>query len=171
MAETKTITMTVVHVHHPEDGNRGWIKGTDGKIIGVFVDKIGMFEKGRTYNIDYTEAHANGKTYMNFKSAVPAAAAPRMHTGSNGAASPAPDANPAPRAPAGDGGYYRPTAPQDAKRMFVCANLTAFIRAGKVENTKTALWATTQLLCQTWDHTFGEGTTFRVDADARQARG
>jgi hypothetical protein len=46
--------------------------------------------------------------------------------------------------------------------MFVCANLSALIRAGEVKNDKSSLWNATQLLCALWDHTFGAAGTFEV---------
>jgi hypothetical protein len=42
---------------------------------------------------------------------------------------------------------YRETFANDAKRMFVCANLlSALIRAGEVKNDQASLWNATQLL-------------------------
>jgi hypothetical protein len=55
------------------------------------------------------------------------------------------------------------------KRMFVCANLSALIRAREVKNDKASLWNATQLLCSLWDHTFGEAGTFRA-SEAQGAR-
>jgi hypothetical protein len=150
-----TMTMTVRYVNPPKPGKqRGSIKGTDDQIVGVFADKLHLFREGETYEIEYTETSANGTTYRNVKSAT-AVEAPAPT--SEAAASPAYSS-------------YRETSPTDAKRMFVCANLSALIRAGEVKNDKASLWNATQLLCSLWDHTFGEAGTFRA-SEAQRARG
>jgi hypothetical protein len=125
----------------------------DDQIIGVFADKLHLFEPGSTYQIEYTETVSSGVTYRNVKSAT-AVAAP---------------AAPANAAPAAGFNTYRETSANDAKRMFVCANLSALIRAGEVKNDKASLWNATQLLCALWDHTFGEAGTFRA-SEAQRAR-
>jgi hypothetical protein len=149
-----TMTMTVKYVNSPKAGKqRGSIKGTDDQILGVFADKMHLFEPGTTYEIEYTETVSSGVTYRNVKSATAVAA-------------PAAAAN----APPSNGfNTYRETSQADAKRMFVCANLSALIRAGEVKNDKASLWNATQLLCSLWDHTFGEAGTFRA-SEAQGAR-
>jgi hypothetical protein len=150
-----TMTMTVKYVNPPKAGKqRGSIKGTDDQILGVFADKLHLFEPGSTYEIEYTETASNGVTYRNVKSAT-AVTAP---------------ATPAGAAPSNGFNTYRETSANDAKRMFVCANLSALIRAGEVKNDKASLWNATQLLCSLWDHTFGEAGTFRA-SEAQGARG
>ncbi len=79
-------------------------------------------------------------------------------------------ATPASAAPSDGFNTYRETSANDAKRMFVCANLSALIRAGEVKNDKASLWNATQLLCSLWDHTFGEAGTFRASEAQRAAR-
>jgi hypothetical protein len=147
------LTMTVKYVNPPKQGKqRGSIKGTDDQILGVFADKMHTFEPGQTYDIEYTETASNGVTYRNVKSAT------RIETAAAAASS----------MPAQSNNTYRETSPVDGKRMFVCANLTALIRAGKVENDKASLWATTQLLANLWEHTFGEASTFRATRHSAQ---
>jgi hypothetical protein len=149
------MTMTVKYVNPPKAGKqRGSIKGTDDQILGVFADKLHLFEPGTTYEIDYSETESSGVTYRNVKSATAVAAAPATTS----APVPAPH------------NTYRETSANDAKRMFVCANLSALIRAGEVKNDKASLWNATQLLCSLWDHTFGEGGTFRASEAQRAAR-
>jgi hypothetical protein len=141
-----SMTMTIKLINPPGSTGRGSIVGTDDQRLGVFPEKVALFEVGKTYEVEYTETDRNGKTLRNVKSAKQVASPAAQQ-----AAASAPAAN-------GNGygnGNYRPTDPADAKRIFVCANLTAMIRAGKVENTKESLWATTQILCQVYDHTFG----------------
>jgi hypothetical protein len=149
-----TMTMTVKYVNPPKAGKqRGSIKGADDQILGVFADKMHLFEPGSTYEIEYTETVSSGVTYRNVKSATAVAAAPTASTGPTTAAH----------------NTYRETSANDAKRMFVCANLSALIRAGEVKNDKASLWNATQLLCSLWDHTFGEAGTFRA-SEAQGAR-
>jgi hypothetical protein len=125
---TMTMTMTVKYVNPPKAGKqRGSIKGADDQILGVFADKVHLFEPGSTYEIEYTETVSSGVTYRNVKSATAVAA-------------PAAPANAVP--PAGFN-TYRETSANDAKRMFVCANLSALIRAGEVKNDKVSLWNAT----------------------------
>jgi hypothetical protein len=115
-----TMTMTVKYVNPPKAGKqRGSIKGTDDQILGVFADKMHLFEPGSTYEIEYTETVSSGVTYRNVKSAT-AIAAPTTSS------APSPTAH----------NTYRETSANDAKRMFVCANLSALIRAGEVKNDK-----------------------------------
>jgi hypothetical protein len=148
-------TMTIKLITPPADGKpRGSIVGTDDQRLGVFAEKIGLFECGKTYDIEYVETSANGRTLRNVKSAtLKAGASPQAQqaaaTPSNGTGG------------TGNGnGFYRPTSPTDAERMFVCATLTALIRAGEVKNDKQHLWTTTQMLRNLWHHTFGEVGTF-----------
>jgi hypothetical protein len=125
-----TTTMTVKYVNPPKAGKqRGSIKATDGQILGVFADKLHLFEPGSTYEIEYTETISNGVTYRNVKSATVIAA---------------PADTPTPPAPATFHGY-RETSPTDAKRMFVCANLTALIRAGEAGCTKISAGCDTRI--------------------------
>jgi hypothetical protein len=151
------MTMTVKYVNQPKEGKtRGSIKGTDESFLGCPQNKLDLFAPGKTYDIEFTE-NGEWKTVTSAKEIV--------------ADKPSPAATAASPTPAGNG-YYRPTAPADSLRMFVCANLTAMIRAGKVENTKEDLWATTQRLKAIYDHTFGDGNTFYAsEAGQRAARG
>lgn len=150
------VTLTIAEIRQPAVGkDRGVIIGACGTKLGCFREKLPQFALHQTYDIEVTDGQ-----YANVKSAkLIAAASPQPQQN----ASPRPAAN-----GAGNGNGYRSTDPTDAKRIFVCANLTAMIRAGKVENTKESLWATTQILCQVYDHTFGSNI-FRA-SDAGQPR-
>ena len=58
-----TMIMTVKYVNPPKAGKqRGSIKGTDDQILGVFADKMHLFEPGSTYEIEYTETVSSGVT-------------------------------------------------------------------------------------------------------------
>jgi hypothetical protein len=135
------VTLTIAEIKQPAEGkDRGSIIGTDGKKFGCFREKLHLFQIGQAYEIEVTDGQ-----YANVKSAKQIAGA-------------SPQTLQTATAPSNGNGHYRPTDPTDAKRIFVCANLTAMIRAGKVDNTKESVWATTQLLCQVYDHTFGSNT-------------
>jgi len=145
--------MTIKLINPPTDGKpRGSIVGMDDQRLGVFAEKIGLFECGKTYEIEFVETSANGRTLRNVKSAtLKASASPQ---GQQAATAPASNGN--------GGGYYRPTSPEDSERMFVCATLTALIKAGEVKNDKAQLFHTTNMLRALWQHTFGNGGTFQA---------
>lgn len=158
-----TLTMTIDRIEQPKEGKpSGKIIGTNGESIGAFQNKLGRFVPGRTYEIDYSTKEWNGRIYKNLEGATETEApAPSTVTQFPGVAA----------APGAGNNYRQPTAPSDSKQMFVCANLTAMIRAGKVENTKEALWGTTQMLSAVWDHTFGNSAGFHASEAGRTARG
>jgi hypothetical protein len=136
------VTATIAEIRLPAEGKaRGNIIATDGRKFGCFREKFGLFQVGGVFEIELSDGQ-----YTNVINAKPIAGASPQDQ--QAATAPQPNGN----------GHYRPTDPSDAKRIFVCANLTAMIRAGKVENTKESVWATTQLLCQVYDHTFGSNT-------------
>lgn len=154
---TKTITLTLSHVSYPEEGaSRGWIKGTDNTIIGVFEDKIGMFQKGKTYDIEYTEANANGKTYKNFKSAVP------VETGRAQSASSSTSSS-STHVPEGG-------ASKD-EQIFVMCGLKELIRAGLVNDNQQAIIRTILMLRGAFRAGFLDaGNTFTQSEAGRAAR-
>jgi hypothetical protein len=152
------VTLTVGEIKWPAEGKaRGNIIAADGRKFGCFREKFGLFQVGGTYDVEISDGQ-----YQNVVSAKPVAAASPQDQ--QAATAPAASSN-------GHGnGNYRPTDPTDAKRIFVCANLTAMIRAGKVENTKESVWATTQLLCQVYDHTFGSNIFRASEAGSSKPR-
>ena len=146
-----TTTLTVKYINPPKPGSqRGSIKGTDGTTLGVFPDKMKLFEIGQTYTVEFTDGQ-----YQNVRSAKP-----QFVSGAYRGEAPAPG-TPTPALPHKGGGApnntYRETCPADAERMFTCAVLTAFIKAGELKNDKQALWDTTNMLRQLWHHSFGTG--------------
>ena len=146
-----TTTITVKLINQPGSTGRGSIVGANDERLGIFPEKVGLFEVGKTYEIEFTETDRNGKTLRNVKSA-------KQVAGPGPQASSAPTAN----GHTNDNGYYKPTSPEDSERMFVCATLTALIRAGEVKNDKAQLFHTTNMLRALWNHTFGNGGTFQV---------
>lgn len=116
-----TLTATVKFVNPPKAGKkRGTIKLQDDSMIGLWPNQMGLFQPGKAYEIEYETSDFNGQQYRNVKSAKEVSAP----GGSAGAAG---------------GGNFRPTAPQDAKRMWMCAILVAYIRAGKLDLNRQSL--------------------------------
>jgi hypothetical protein len=145
------VTLTVAEIKWPAEGKaRGNIIAADGRKFGCFREKFGLFQVGCTYDVEISDGQ-----YQNVVNAKQVAVSPAAQ---QAAAPSAPGAN-------GNGngnGYYRPTSPEDSERMFVCATLTALIRAGEVKNDKRQLWETTNMLRALWTHTFGNGGTFQA---------
>jgi hypothetical protein len=145
------VTLTIAEIRPPAEGKtRGNIIAADGRKFGCFREKFGLFQVGGTYDVEISDGQ-----YQNVVSAKPIAAA-------SPAAAPTQQA--APSAPAANGhgngnGHYRQTDPVDSERMFVCATLTALIRAGEVKNDKSQLFHTTNMLRLLFQHTFGNGST------------
>jgi hypothetical protein len=150
-------TLTIKLINPPGSTGRGSIVGTDDQRLGVFPEKVGLFEVGKTYEIEYTETDRGGKTLRNVKSAKLIAAASPAAQPAAAAAAPASGAN-----GHGHQQHYRETSDRDAERMWVCATLTALIRAGEVKNDKRQLWETTNMLRALWSHSFGNGGTFQA---------
>ena len=69
-----TVIMTVNMINQPNGSSRGSIVGTDGQRIGCFDDKIGLFQVGKTYEIEIIEKEYNGRRLKNVKSAKEVAA-------------------------------------------------------------------------------------------------
>jgi hypothetical protein len=135
-------TMTIAYVNQPKPGReRGTIKSTNDDILGCFRDKLHLFEPGGTYEITYSSKESGGKTYDNVTDAK------RVETPASEQAA----------AGLASSGINRQTNPIDSKRMFVCATLVAFIRAGKVEVDKVHLAETTRMLCGLYEYALGDG--------------
>lgn len=157
-----TYTMTVASVNPPAAGKkRGTIKGVCGASFGVFAEKIGQFQPGKVYAIEYNEVEFNGSKLRNVVSAT---LEPDVKPGSLPALQqqPLPPLQPAQPQPE----YNRQTCPIDAERMFVCATLTALIRAGEVKNDKRQLWDATNMLRALWKHSFGDSPAMFLASQA-----
>jgi len=162
--ELVTANVTVQYVNEPKDGRKtGSIRGTDGIYYGAWPDKLRMFEEGETYEISYKEN--NG--FRNIVAAKRLAAQPQRRPQqqqdfttidvSNPQPAPIPRQQPQrPVASPPANGYYRPTAPRDAERMFVCATLGHFIAAGRAEWNEDDLVARVNMLRSVWQRTFGD---------------
>jgi hypothetical protein len=158
--------MTIKLINPPGSTGRGSIVGTDDQRLGVFPEKIGIFEVGKTYDVEYVETDRNGKTLRNVKSA-------KQITASSPTASPAAAAPASPGANGhgnGTGGYYRQTDPVDSERMFVCAALTAFIKAGKIEPELGKVTNAITVLRTAYQKTFGFDDRIFTASEAGQQR-
>ena len=148
-------TVTVKYVNPPKEGKkRGTIKTTDDQFIGVWADKIHLFEVGKTYDLELTETESNGVTYRNVKTVK------MVET---------PAAQIAAAASSGGHNTYRQTSEHDAQRMFVCSLMNAFIQAGKVELNGPQLVSHTLMLRKVWQHTFGQTAEAAIAVPAKTA--
>lgn len=115
-------------------GKSAYIKDVDGMMFGIWPDKLGLIREGESYEIEFTSKVSNGTTYRDIKNVRMIAKpqpAPEQFTS---AAAPAPKVGPPKENDAGGGGqYFRPTAPRDSERMFVCSTLNAFIQTGRID--------------------------------------
>jgi hypothetical protein len=144
-------TLTIKLINPPGSTGRGSIVGMDDQRLGVFPEKVGLFEVGKTYEIEYTETDRGGKTLRNVKSAKLIAAASPATQPAAAATAPVSGAN-----GHGNGnGYYRPTSPEDSERMFVCSLMNAFIQAGKVEPELGKVTNAINVLRIAYQRTFG----------------
>lgn len=132
------VTMTVAEIRFPADGKaRGNIIGTDGSKIGCFREKFAIFQVGQTYDVEVTDGQ-----YCNVVSAKPV----------GGGSAPA---QPVPASHSNGNGHYRPTAPQDSERMFVCALMAAYIKAGLIPAEQGKVVNGIQVLRNAYQQTFG----------------
>src|SRR5437016_10598295 len=62
-------TVTIAYVNQPKEGKKmGSIKTTNGQYFNVYLDKLGLFGVGQTYEIEYGSREFQGKMYHNVKS-------------------------------------------------------------------------------------------------------
>jgi hypothetical protein len=141
-----TIRITVASIE--QKPKRSVIVTPEGRRYGCFSEKMATFgfELGGAYDIETTTHESGGMTLTNITKAKRIAAeTPSPSTASTN----------------GNGHHttasnsYRPTAPEDAERMWVCAVLTALIKAGKVGADKAELWKTTKILRNLYNYEFG----------------
>jgi hypothetical protein len=165
-AITKTATVTVQYVNLPKQGRKsGSIKDVDGQFFGVWPTMLAQFQEGETYEIEYTEKTVNGVVYRDVKAVHPAVDAEQFRAPAPQPSRPqpqpkrsAPMQQPAPQNGNGNGngnGWYRPTHPRDAERMFVCSTLNAYIQTGRINDDVDALLRAVNTLRQVWQETFG----------------
>jgi hypothetical protein len=157
---------TVVNILDSTAPNRsGKIKLQSGEVLCAFPDKLNLVQMGNSYAFD---VKANGR-FLDVKAVTPlspTATAPRQPVPQREAL-PAPQAQqtarefdpPPPRKPAASSNgnqFYRPTAPRDAERMFVCSTLNAFIQTGRINISTEGLVQHIKVLRAAWEATFGQ---------------
>lgn len=70
--QTQTAAIEVKYVNPPKDGKQsGTVKATDGQLYGVWPDKLGLFQPGRRYKIEFVERDYKGKTYRSITKGYP----------------------------------------------------------------------------------------------------
>jgi len=138
-----TITMTIARINPPKpDKKRGTLEGTDGVRIGVFAEKLHLFNVGNTYEIEHTDGE-----YRNVLSARQVSAPVVSLDAARAAAAPT-----AAQFQTKEFGWQ--THPVDAERMFVCSILNAAITAGRVNLDRKELAETTMMLRGLWNYAF-----------------
>lgn len=133
---TQTITVQYINPPKQQGGKKGSVKDTEGRYWGVWADKLGQYEQGKSYDILYETTQWQGKDQHTIKSASPRGAG----------VAPAANGNATPR---------QPTAPTDAERMWVCSLMNASIQSKQIPLTPDALTSQTNMFRQVWQDTFG----------------
>jgi hypothetical protein len=145
-------TITVQNIYPSKgQGKSAHIKDSDGMLFGIWPDKLGLVQVGGTYEIEFSASTKNGTTYRDIKQLhMVEKPQPQPARSLSSAAAPAPQTE-KPQ----NGGYYRPTAPQDSERMFCCSTLNAFIQTGRVECHREHLTIAINELRAAYAATFG----------------
>ena len=111
----------------------------------MWPEQLTQIRVGQRYEVEIAERVWQGRTlqsitkitpYSNGDGAVAGAVAARTNGHANG-------------------NSYRRTDPVDSERMFVCACLTSFIRAGKIEPELGKVTNSIQVLRTAYQRTFG----------------
>ena len=160
-----TATIEVKYVNPPKDGKQyGSIKGINNDSWPVKKERIHEFEPGNQYEIAFTEANNGFKNIIGVKRiAAPveeAAVIPgnfvhddmQPRNGATLTAKPAPVIRQAQQPAAQTNGYYRPTHPRDARRMFITATLGHFIETGRLDCTAQAIADAIVEIATAYDH-------------------
>jgi hypothetical protein len=171
-----SIVGTVLNITPALAANRsGKIKLDDGKILSAFPDKLQIIEVGRSYDFGCVVTQKAGVNYHDVKAIraapqpqafrAPPSHAPAVRATDNypshqaarrdAAAQPqrtAPVQHEAPQHTAND--YNRQTHPADARRMFVCAQISALIKSHQLQVVPlnpVAITETIDLLAKAYD--------------------
>ena len=147
----QTATVTVKYVGPPKEGKQyGFIKAMDNSTWPVKADRIREFEADNEYEIAWTEGSNGFKNIIGVKKIVPQAQPQPGQFEQFDAAKPSTK----PAAAANQ--YYRPTAPQDARRMFITATLGKFIATGRISCNAQAIAAAVKEIAGGYDATIGQ---------------
>lgn len=134
----QTAIIDVKYVNPPKDGKQyGSIKDADNQTWPVKRDRIREFEPNNSYELAYTEGNNGFRNIIGVKrfgEQATAQAQPNGHNGVKVVPRPATQIQPKAVPPQNNAAvYYRPTAPKDARRMFLTATLGHFIETGRVD--------------------------------------
>ena len=172
--ELQRATITVGRILDPKPGQRQRkIKDLDGRMFDVWPEHQALFAEGRTYEIGFTEKRGDKATFRDIKAArelqqrsdaadnYPSRQAARRDAPPEAARAPMRQSGPPdasqhepPRAPQNDknNGFYRPTHPRDARRMFITATLGHFIETGRLDCTAQAIADAIVEIATAYDH-------------------
>lgn len=141
----------------PGPGKSARIKDTDGMMFGIYPDKMNGVEIGGAYEIEFTAKVSNGVTYRDIK-AIRGTQRPGPAPEQFTAGRPQQAAKPAASQPNGqqNGNYFRPTAPKDARRMFICSQINALITSHQVRADVQSIANAIAMLCDAYDATLGQ---------------
>lgn len=117
----------VKFANRPKDGKKqATISTEDGQIFGVWPDKFGLLQPGRTYKVEFKEREFEGKTYRTIIKCEPAAAVEEP--------------------PSSLAQQSQRSSPKDAEQEFVARVLAASIQACAVGHTEQDLIAEVKML-------------------------
>lgn len=149
---TQFATVQVRYVNRPKPGKKmGSIKTADDVYFSVHPSKLGYFQPGGTYDIEYSSREYNGTVFYtveniaNSDGAVPAPA-PRAQQRS---ASPATQAAPA----------QFMKNPKEQEQIFCVAIMKSMIEAGQIQPTMQDHIDTINSLREVFRQTFGKQET------------
>jgi hypothetical protein len=176
----ETALIEVKYVKPPADGKKyGSVKDATNTWWPVKIDRIRDFAADNKYEIAYTESDNGFRNIIGVKHIVPQAAPVQPKPAQraidaqnillNGGSSfttttdlqgkqPQQQVQAKPAAQS-QNGYYRPTAPRDSERMFVCAIAGHWIDTGRLDMTEEAMIALVNSLRKVYDATFGQDDT------------
>jgi len=153
--QTERGTITVQRIFPAKaQGKSAYLKDVDGMMFGIWPDKLGLIREGDSYEIEFSSKVSNGTTYRDIKAVKMIAKAEPAREQFTQAA-PAPKVGP-PKGNDAGGGYFRPTAPKDAERMWACSILNAFISTGRIDCERGHLTAAINELRAAYAATFGQ---------------
>ena len=128
--ELHKATITVAFVNQPKEGKKtGTVKDTNDQFWLVWPNKLSQFQPGETYEVVY-EQKGPLRCITTHHSVATEPQLRQMPAKPQGEPRPSPQPAPAPQ---NGNGFYRPTHPKDARRMFVTATLGHFIETGRVD--------------------------------------
>lgn len=164
-APLQETTVIVAYVNEPKGRARSAsIKDVDGVYYWIKPDWLADFSPGATYRLRFTvkdDGNYTNRTVHSYELVSRAIAPVRTPPRSQAARQAAPAQRSAPvqqphHEPQNGNGYYRPTHPRDAERIFVCAALGHFIDRGALKGEVGELVDAVNVLREVWRATFGQ---------------